>query len=76
MKKNKDKIKRQVSDQYEKKEEKIKQVKEYREKNKESLNAHAKERLVCECGGRYTRGNKSTHIKSKKHKDYVFRNVI
>jgi len=75
--KNKDKIKKQVSDQYEKKrEEKLKQVKEYREKNKESLNVRAKERLLCECGGRYTRGNKSTHMKSRKHKDYVVRNGI
>ena len=49
---------------------KLIKVKEYREKNKEYISVRAKEKLLCECGGRYTRGNKSTHMKSKKHKEY------
>ena len=42
--------------------------------NKVSISARASEKLICECGGRYTRGNKSTHMKSKKHNDYVVKN--
>mgnify|MGYP005988573059 FL=1 len=26
---------------------------------------------ICECGGRYTRPNKSSHFKSKKHQNYI-----
>ena len=39
------------------------------------LNIHAiqlklKQRINCNCGGRYTYENKSQHIKSAKHKKY------
>lgn len=45
--------------------------KEYREKHKEKLKEHYSKRYECECGGRYTRANKSQHIKSKKHQKYM-----
>ena len=35
----------------------------YWETHKDRLN----ERLTCDCGGKYTRRNKATHMKSKKH---------
>tara|TARA_R110000796_G_scaffold225876_1_gene342320 strand:+ start:361 stop:618 length:258 start_codon:yes stop_codon:yes gene_type:complete len=40
---------------------------EYRGDNREVLNEKQKEKFTCPCGGRYTRANKSNHLKSKKH---------
>lgn len=40
---------------------------EYRQKNYEKLN----EKFTCECGGRYTKKNQSTHFKSIKHRTYL-----
>jgi len=45
--------------------------KEYREVNKEKLAEQKKEKIDCECGGKYTKSNKSIHMKSKKHQDYI-----
>ena len=50
--------------------EKLKQIKEYQEKNKDILKEKRNENLVCICGGKYTVQNKSTHFKSKKHIKY------
>jgi len=41
--------------------------KNYRENNREKIS----EKFKCECGGKYTRQNKSQHFKSKKHKAYL-----
>ena len=41
--------------------------KEYYEKNKEKLN----EKFDCECGGKYIRSHKSSHMKTKKHINYI-----
>ena len=41
--------------------------KEYREVNKNKIN----KKINCECGGKYTHNNKSTHIKTTKHKEWV-----
>tara|TARA_R110000823_G_scaffold186069_3_gene318439 strand:- start:2728 stop:3069 length:342 start_codon:yes stop_codon:yes gene_type:complete len=41
--------------------------KEYRQNNKESLN----KKFNCECGGKYTHTNKSTHLRSKKHQNFI-----
>jgi hypothetical protein len=60
---NKEKISEQKKDYYENNKEKIK---EYYENNKEKY----KEKYKCECGGKYTFQNKSTHEKSLKHKEY------
>jgi hypothetical protein len=40
---------------------------EYRSKNKELLREKRHEKFSCECGGKYTRGDKSRHFKTKKH---------
>ena len=39
----------------------------YRTENKEILN----KKYICECGGNYTKKHKSTHNKTKKHKNYL-----
>lgn len=48
--------------------EKKEYYKEYWERNKEKLKEKLNEKFVCEtCGGKYTRANKSHHLKSNKH---------
>jgi hypothetical protein len=57
-------------------------AKEYREENKEAIVEYHKKRYEknkeklnqkfnCECGGKYTHANKSKHLKSKKHQEYL-----
>ena len=47
-------------------------IKEYREKNKEQLKEKGREKINCEiCGGKFTRSNKSTHLKTNKHISYI-----
>ena len=52
--------------------------KEYRLKNKEAINEYQKEyqekikkKFNCPCGGKYTYHNKSIHLKTKKHQNYL-----
>ena len=42
-------------------------LKEYSEKNKNKINKY----YDCECGGKYTYKNKSTHFKSQKHLNHI-----
>jgi len=42
--------------------------KEYNEKNREKLRKDRNEKITCDCGVVVSRGNISTHKKSKKHK--------
>ena len=66
--KNKEKISIQQHEYYEINKEKVcLYQQEYREKNEGII----KEKFNCECGGRYTRVNKSIHLKSKKHQNYL-----
>lgn len=53
----------------------VKKVKEYQEKNKGDIKAKANDKLNCDCGGRYTKRNKSTHMKSKKHEIYISKTI-
>jgi hypothetical protein len=64
---NADKIK-EYQNQYRENnvDKKNKQDKQYRQDNAEKL----KQKLECECGGKYTHGTKSIHFKTKKHKLY------
>ena len=39
--------------------------------NKIESNKDLNSKIECECGGRYTKRNKSTHMKTKKHQEYV-----
>ena len=45
--------------------------KEYREANKETILQKNKEKITCECGSIICIGEKSRHLKSKKHQDYI-----
>jgi hypothetical protein len=63
-KKNKDKYLEGMKKSYLlNRDDRLKQMKEYREKNKQKIN--------CVCGGTYTKPNKSTHYKSVKHSKYI-----
>ena len=44
--------------------------KKYYEKNKERLT----NKIVCECGGKYSTINKSSHMKTKRHKKFLSNN--
>ena len=43
----------------------------YKDKQKKQNKEKNNKRFNCECGGKYTHTNKSRHIKSKKHQDYI-----
>ena len=44
---------------------------EYYIEHKEQIAERKKEKITCECGKTYTRNNKSSHIKSQKHQQYI-----
>jgi len=50
--------------------------KEYYENNKEKIKERTKEKIICKCGGKFTRGNKSYHLKTKKHQIFTIKNLI
>ena len=54
------------------KQEKAEYDKEYRRDNKLKIAERANEKFECNCGGRYTKHNISKHIKTLKHRMYVF----
>ena len=69
---NKDKIIERSLENYSKNKELILQkMKEYRESHKEEIKAKANEKVECECGGRYTKRNKSSHMKSNRHQKFI-----
>ena len=49
--------------------------KQYYEQNKEYKKKYQKEyrktKYICECGSRYDMSNRSSHIKTKKHKNFI-----
>ena len=45
--------------------------KKYREENKDKLDKYYKEKFQCDCGGKYTRGHKVQHQKTKKHLAFI-----
>ena len=53
---------------------------EYYEKNKDQFKLRESKRIVtyndCECSGRFTNKNKSTHLKSKKHQKYINKQAL
>jgi len=70
--KNKNKIIEQQKNYYEEnKDKKLKQQKNYRKNNKDKISERNKIKIECECGSKYTKCNKSTHIKTKKHLNYI-----
>ena len=58
------------------KENNKKYYKEYYENNKEELKKKAREKYICECGGKYNRSDKSRHLRTKKHQIFTIKNLI
>jgi hypothetical protein len=81
-KNNQDKIKEKAKEYYENNQDKIKEKdKEYRKNNQDKIKEYKKEycknnqdkikeKFNCDCGGCYTKVNKSTHEKTKKHQEW------
>ena len=46
-------------------------AKKYYENNKDKITDKANEKFDCECGGKYTKGNKSQHSKTKQHLNFL-----
>lgn len=44
---------------------------EYRENNKEKIKQYKSQKITCECGSVYTRGDKTQHLRTQKHQDYL-----
>ena len=70
--KNNEKIQQYQKEYREKNQDKKKENnKEYREKNKDKIKEKQNKKSNCECGGKYTNSSKSTHLKSKKHLNFI-----
>lgn len=68
---NRDKIKVNSKEYYWANKDKVNQKRRgYREANKDKIKEHKSQKFDCECGGSYTNGHKSRHMKSKKHLDW------
>jgi hypothetical protein len=50
-------------------------AKEYREKNRVTINLKQSEKHFCECGGKYGKSHKLRHKESKKHQAYEARKI-
>jgi hypothetical protein len=48
-----------------------KTAQKYRENNRELVNQKKNVLTLCECGGKYTEGHKSRHMKTEKHLSYT-----
>lgn len=73
---NKDTIKEYYKQYYVINEYTIKQYKkdynkQYYDTNKNTIKQYKTQKHQCECGGKYTIQNKSSHLKTKKHKNYI-----
>ena len=70
--KHKEVIAKKNKENYDKnKEEILKKNKENYEKHREEILEKQREKFKCDCGGKYTKSNKTKHLNSKKHKDYM-----
>jgi hypothetical protein len=45
--------------------------KEYCEDNKETIKIKVAEKMTCDCGSTHRKGNKASHLKTKKHQNYI-----
>lgn len=76
---------------YQTKEERLKQMSDYRDKNEEKIAQYKKEnreemllkkrgysavKMICDCGVEIRKGDKSNHCKSKKHKEFIKNNNL
>ena len=48
----------------------------YREKHKEEIQAKNNKKCLCECGVSFTHSNKSRHLKSQHHQNFILNNNI
>jgi glutamyl/glutaminyl-tRNA synthetase len=70
--KNKDKLITSSKSYYDDNKQKcLDRMKEYREANKSILNEKKNTKCECVCGASITITNKSQHLKSKKHQNYL-----
>jgi len=70
--KNKNEILENQKNYQEQNKDKIKIRKQnYYEKNKNKIKEKNKIKIICDCGGKYTLGQKIRHLKSKKHINYI-----
>ena len=53
------------------KEEILEYQKQYHQDNKEKIHTYKNQKFKCNCGGKYTQSNKSTHEESIKHQTYL-----
>ena len=51
------------------------QQKKYKEENREKINQTSKIQITCECGGHYSKSNKTKHLKSNKHNNFLKQSV-
>ena len=49
---------------------------EWREDHRESARDYASAKITCVCGSEHSRGNKTMHLKSKKHQKFISANNI
>ena len=69
---NKDKIKDYKKEYRKENADEIKiKKKEYYDKSSDKIKAKHNEKFSCLCGGKFIHGNRSTHLRSKKHQKYV-----
>jgi len=54
-----------------KKEYNKKWYQQHTEQHKERMKEYGAVLITCECGSTYTRGNKTQHLRSTKHKDFI-----
>ena len=65
---NKEYVKEQSKEYYN---NNIEKIQEYKLNNQEIINKKKKEQFNCECGGNFTKTNKSRHLNSKNHLKYI-----
>ena len=76
IKKNKEKITKQVKEYFEKNKECIVEYKkEYYKQNKQQINEKSLKKYDCGCGGKYQYSSKSKHFKTFKHIDWFMEQV-
>ena len=70
---NEEKMKEYQKEYYDNnKESKLQYLKEHYQQNKDKFN----EKHSCECGGKYTQGNKSHHFSSQRHINYTIKKPL
>ena len=53
------------------KEQTLEMLKQYRETHRKEHRLHASQKFNCECGGKYTNGHKSRHLKTPRHQAFL-----